>query len=185
MKQNFTNACNNCEECGLCKPVTTTSYQFDNEEFKNDFSKMPYNKLVTKYKDIYRNIQQSQLPYADADTPVIELPDDFYEIVRVYIDDSGYACIIKINHNRSQNLFKNLMVRRLITPNLTFDELVYALCYEMACFVINTDKSDYITRQRLIEIAENAMAADPSGFEYERPRETITNLKYVLKHNIE
>lgn len=179
--------CNlNCDDCGLCKPVTTTSYQFENEEFKNDFSKMPYNKLVTKYKDIYRNIQQSQLPYADADKPVIELPDDFFEIVRPWKKGMEKNEIVRIkNHcHRRIKLYNNLVIRRLITPTLTFDELLYNLCFEMAYFIDNSDRTDLITRQQLIGIAENAFIADTSKFNYIKPRKSIVNYRYTAKYGL-
>lgn len=178
--------CNlNCDDCGLCKPVTTTSYQFENKEFEKDFARMPFADIVEKYKGIYRNIQQSQLPYADAETPVIELPDDFFEIVRPWKKGMEKNEIVKIkNHcHRRIKLYNNLVIRRLITPNLTFDELIYALCFEMAYFIDNSDRTDLITRQQLIGIAENAFIADTSKFNYIKPRKSMVNVKYMIKYN--
>lgn len=179
--------CNlNCDDCGLCKPVTTTSYQFENKEFEKDFSKMSFADIVEKYKGIYRNIQQSQLPYADADTPVIELPDDFFEIVRPWKKGMEKNTIVKIkNHcHRRIKLYNNLVIRRLITPTLTFDELVYALCFEMAYFIDNSDRTDLITRQQLIGIAENVMVADITKFNYIKPRKSIVNYRYTAKYGL-
>ena len=178
--------CNlNCDDCGLCRPVSTNSYQFENKEFEKDFARMPYADIVEKYKVIYRNIQQSQLPYADAETPVIELPDDFFEIVRPWKKGMEKNEIVKIkNHcHRRIKLYNNLVIRRLITPTLTFDELVYALCLEMSHFIDNTDREDYITRQQLIGIAENAFIADTSKFNYIKPRKSMVNVKYMIKYN--
>lgn len=175
----------NCDDCGLCKPVTTNSYQFKNKEFENDFSKMTFGDIVAKYRGIFRNIQQSQLPSADADTPVIELPDNFYEISRIWRKGMEKNEIVKIkNHcHRRIKLYNNLIIRRLITPTLTFDELVYALCFEMNYFIDNTDRTDYITRQQLIGIAENAMVADTSKFDYRKKRKSMVNVKYMIKYN--
>lgn len=179
--------CNlNCDDCGLCKPVTTTSYQFENKEFEKDFARMPFADIVAKYKGIYRNIQQSQLPYADDDTPVIELPDDFFEIVRPWKKGMEKNKIVRIkNHcHRRIKLYNNLVIRRLIIPTLSFDELVYALCYEMSYFIDNTDRTDYITRQQLIGIAENAMVADITKFNYIKPRKSIVNYRYTAKYGL-
>lgn len=175
----------NCDDCGLCKPVTTTSYQFENKEFEKDFYKMPFADIVEKYKGIYRNIQQSQLPFADADTPVIELPDDFFEIVRPWKKGMEKNEIVRIkNHcHRRIKLYNNLVIRRLITPTLTFDELLYNLCFEMAYFIDNSDRTDLITRQQLIGIAENAMCANTSKFNYIKPRKSMVNVKYMIKYN--
>lgn len=178
--------CNlNCDDCGLCKPVTTSSYQFENKEFEKDFARMSFADIVEKYKGIYRNIQQSQLPFADADTPVIELPDDFFEIVRPWKKGMEKNEIVRIkNHcHRRIKLYNNLVIRRLITPTLTFDELVYALCFEMAYFIDNSDRTDLITRQQLIGIAENAFIADTSKFNYIKPRKSMVNVKYMIKYN--
>ena len=179
--------CNlNCDDCGLCKPVSTTSYQFDNEEFKRDFFEMPYADIVEKYKGIYRNIQQSQLPYADADTPIIELPDDFFEIVRPWKKGMENNKIVKIkNHcHRRIKLYNNLVIRRLITTTLSFDELVYALCFEMTHFIDNSDRTDLITRQQLIGIAENAFIADTSKFNYIKQRKSVVNPRYTAKYGL-
>lgn len=176
----------NCYDCGLCMPVSTTSYQFENKEFEKDFARMPYADIVEKYKGIYRNIQHSQLPFADADTPVIELPDDFFEIVRPWKKGMEKNEIVRIkNHcHRRIKLYNNLVIRRLITPTLTFDELVYVLCYEMSYFIDNTDRTDYITRQQLIGIAENAMVADITKFNYIKPRKSIVNYRYTAKYGL-
>lgn len=179
--------CNlNCDDCGLCKPVSTNSYQFENKEFEKDFARMPFSDIVEKYKGIYRNIQQSQLPYADSETPVIELPDDFFEIVRPWKKGMEKNQIAKIkNHcHRRIKLYNNLIIRRLITPNLTFDELIYALCFEMSHFIDNTDKTDLITRQQLIGIAENAFIADTSKFDYIKPRKSMVNPRYTAKYGL-
>lgn len=185
------NICNfkcslNCDDCGLCKPVTTNSYQFENKEFEKDFARMPYADIVEKYKGIYRNKQQSQLPFADADTPIIELPDDFFEIVRPWKKGMEKNEIVKIkNHcHRRIKLYNNLVIRRLIIQTLSFDELVYALCYEMSYFIDNTDRTDYITRQQLIGIAENAMVADITKFNYIKPRKSIVNYRYTAKYGL-
>lgn len=178
--------CNlNCDDCCLCKPVTTTSYQFENKEFEKDFARMPFADIVEKYKWIYRNIQQSQLPFADADTPVIELPDDFFEIVRPWKKGMEKNEIVRIkNHcHRRIKLYNNLVIRRLITPTLTFDELLYNLCFEMAYFIDNSDRTDLITRQQLIGIAENAFIADTSKLNYIKPRKSMVNVKYMIKNN--
>ena len=176
----------NCDDCGLCRPVSTNSYQFENKEFEKDFARMTYADIVEKYKGIYRNIQQSQLPYADADTPIIELPDDFFEIVRPWKKGMEKNEIVKIkNHcHRRIKLYNNLVIRRLITPTLSFDELVYALCFEMSHFIDNTDREDYITRQQLIGIAENAMVADITKFNYIKPRKSIVNYRYTAKYGL-
>lgn len=178
--------CNlNCDDCGLCMPVSTSSCQFQNQEFKKDFSTMPYAEIVAKYKGIYRNIQHSQLPYADDDTPVIELPEDFFELTRQWRKGMEKNEIVKIkNHcHRRIKLYNNLVIRRLITPTLTFDELIYNLCFEMAYFIDNSDRTDLITRQQLIGIAENAFIADTSKFNYIKPRKSMVNVKYMIKNN--
>ena len=179
--------CNlNCDDCGLCKPVTTSSYQFENKEFEKDFARMPFADIVAKYKGIYRNIQQSQLPFADADTPIIELPDDFFEISRIWRKGMEKNEIVRIkNHcHRRIKLYNNLVIRRLIIPTLSFDELVYALCYEMSYFIDNSDRTDLITRQQLIGIAENAMVADITKFNYIKPRKSIVNYRYTAKYGL-
>ena len=168
----------NCKFCRLYKPIRNTLYKFGNKEFEKDFAKMSYKDLVKKYRNTFRNYEHSTYPEADEDTPIIKLPTGFYEVTNHKCRSS------KIKVSNWLRLDANLTIRRLICPTLSFDECIYALCYEMAYYVKNTDENDFITRQGLIMIAENAMNDDPSQMEYERPRETIVNLKYVLKNNV-
>ena len=72
----------------------------------------------------------------------------------------------------------------MISPTLTFDEFVYALCFEMAYFIDNSDRTDLITRQQLIGIAENAFIADTSKFNYIKPRKSIVNYRYTAKYGL-
>ena len=175
-----------CSECGLCMDCNINGDDtFDNEEFNHDFYTMSYTDLVYKYRCVYRNYEHNIFPKADEDTPIIELPNNWYEITRIWNKVSGKGEVIRLkNHmHRRLNLYRNLIIRRLICPELTFDELIYDLCYEMAFYIDNTDKNDLITKNELVSIAKNALEADPKDFNYKKPRKSIVNYKYMIKYN--
>lgn len=155
------------------------------ETFGKDFNNMSYSDFFEKYRDKCRNIQHTAFPVADEDTPFIELPDDFYEIRRLWNkDEDGSAIKITNHHHRRSTLFNNLMIRRMICPDLSLEELVYALVYEMLYFIDNTDKNDLITKHHLYDIACNAYHADISEFNYKKPRKSMVNPKYALNHSM-
>ena len=175
-----------CSECGLCMDCNINGdVPFVNEEFNHDFYTMSYTDLVYKYRCVYRNYEHNIFPKADEDTPIIELPNNWYEITRIWNKVSGKGEVIRLkNHmHRRLNLYRNLIIRRLICPELTFDELIYDLCYEMAFYIDNTDKNDLITKNELVSIAKNALEADPKDFNYKKPRKSIVNYKYMIKYN--
>lgn len=154
------------------------------ETFGNDFKNMSYSEFYAKYLTQCRNEEHSPFPIADEDTPIIELPDDFYEIYRLWHKDENASAIkIKNHHHRRSTLFNNLMIRRLICPDLSLEELVYALVYEMLFYIDNTDNNDMITKQHLYDIACNAYKTDISGFNYRKPRKSMVNPSYVSKYS--
>ena len=156
-----------------------------NTELIEDYKKMGAKGVYEKYKSIYRLKDRSNLPKVGDDTPFIQLGNDHYEIRRIWRkDENGHSHIIRLKNgmNRKFKLFYNLMIRRLIIPDLTLDELLYALAYEMLFFVDNT--VDKITLSQLMSIAYNAFHADLNDFHYQRQRNSQVNYKYCIKYGI-
>lgn len=156
-----------------------------NPELIEDYKKMGAKGVYEKYKSVYRLKDRSNLPKVSDDTPYIELGNDHYEIKRIWRkDENGHSHIIRLKNgmNRKFKLFYNLCIRRLIIPDLTLDELLYALAYEMLFFVDNT--VDKITLSQLMSIAYNAFHADLNEFNYQRQRNSQVNYKYCIKYGI-
>ena len=156
-----------------------------NPELIEDYKKMGAKGVYEKYKTVYRLKDRSNLPKVSDDTPYIELGNDHYEIKRIWRkDENGHSHIIRLKNgmNRKFKLFYNLCIRRLILPDLTLDELLYALAYEMLFFVDNT--VDKITLSQLMSIAYNAFHADLNKFNYQRQRSSQVNYKYCIKYGM-
>lgn len=156
-----------------------------NPELIEDYKKMGAKGVYEKYKSIYRLKDRSNLPKVSDDTPYIELGNDHYEIKRIWRkDENGHSRIIRLKNgmNRKFKLFYNLCIRRLIIPDLTMDELFFALAYEMLFYVDNSE--DKIILSNLMSIAYNAFHADLNDFHYQRQRNSQVNYKYCIKYGI-
>ena len=172
---------------------------FNSTEFYTDYETMTYHQLYNKYKDMYRNQEQSVIPYTDGNDAMIELPEDWYEITRVfykYKNEHGRCRKLHDGEGRRRALWVNLMIRRLISPDLTFEELLFSLIYEMLFYIDNDESSPYhenlvkdhkfnkITRQDLVNIAFYALHADLERFResYKQIRKRMVNPEYQMIH---
>jgi hypothetical protein len=173
---------------------------FYSDELVKDLETIGYDGIVSKYHGIYRHKQSSPVPKVSEDVKVIPLPRDFYEIVRPWASsvhkgesniiirngtfEKGYIKKLKNGEHRRETLYNNLCIRRLILPDLTLDELLYAGCYEMSYFIDNSDKSDIITKRQVMSIVLSAYKRDLSTFNYVRPRESMVNWLYCKKYGV-
>lgn len=108
------------------------------KEFEREFWELTDNESVYKLLDKYR----CKYPIYDAtqvneDTPYINFEKDKYiEITRKYFiakDEYGRnrAIPVKIKEgNREKILFANALLRLKINPNMSFENLLYAMVYE-------------------------------------------------------
>ena len=133
------------------------------------------------YSHFSRNNECSELPVVDADTRMIELPDDFYEITRRFRPSNGRTLKITDGNHRRHTLFNNMLIRRLITPDLTANEMLCNIAYEMDNYILNSSE-DVITNEQLRRIVERAMLFDLKEYKYKHPRNRIVNPAYQEKH---
>lgn len=162
---------------GIC-----TFNQFKNDEFKKDYFTLPLTQLISKYRYTFINKECSNIPDVDEDIPMIEL-DNYYEIHRLFRKSDGMCIKLKDGQNRKHKLYINCMVRRLITPTITFDDLLYDMLYEIYYFIDN--RNDKITRRQLIDIVNNAMNADIYKFnKVYKGRKSMVNPKYQQKYGL-
>lgn len=189
---------NNSQEVKRCKSnnMTTTtqhniggSAHFIDPQFYTDFLTQDFRTIIYNYKDKLRNIQMSRIPFALDDEMMVELPSDFYEIRRSFKtegDGKGDCKKLEYGQHRKRKLFCNLMIRRLITEDLSPTELLYELCYEMEYYIDNTNTAHLITKRDLLHIVERAMEADLEEFRqsYKRPRERMVNHRYAERNGM-
>ena len=167
---------------------------FTNEEFESDYWNMKDDgEILYKYINIYPNLEHTPLPDVNEDTPYIIYPNDYIEINRVakvgekYIRISeGSKLKIKDGQGRGRTLFFNGILRRLINPDITFDNLLYNLLFEFYHYMTNYKAENIIGRREIYNTARDVMKADMTNYEYLRNRPHkgfTTNPDYCAKHN--
>lgn len=160
---------------------------FSDKQFEEDFRKMEIKDIVTKYESIYPNIEHTPLPKTDADIPYILFPSDYIEIMRdCRKNEDGIAKKLKDGHGRRKRLFDNGILRRMINPKITFDNIVYNLLYELHYYISNKDADNVIGKNEVFNIAIDVMKADLSKYNYKgvNDKEWIVNDEYCKKYDL-
>ena len=151
---------------------------FSDKELEQDYYSFSFKDLFVKYSKKYKVMDCSAPILTDEDTPMIDLKD-WYEIRRTFNPQNGFTKKLKDGEGRKHKLYINSLVRRLINPQITFDELVFSLVYEMCYYISNKDNP--ITKKEILSIANNALKADLSKFNY-KGRKSMVNPMYVKKY---
>lgn len=134
---------------------------FVNKNFENDYWNMKMEDVLSKYVDVFPNIEHTPLPIVDDDTPYIVFPSDYIEIKRYWKKgENGRAVKIADGNKRRQRLFINGVIRRLINPSITFDNLIFNLLFELVYYVSNYNAQYVIDKKDIYHIARNVMKAD-------------------------
>lgn len=168
---------------------TIISYNdtFENKQFEDDYWNMRMEDVLSKYIDMYPNIEHTPLPKVDDDTPYILFPSDYIEIKRYWkVRNDGRAVKITDGNKRRQRLFINGIIRRMINPSITFDNLVYNLLYELCNYISNYNAEYIIDKKDIFHIAKNVMKADLTKGEGLKgtDRRFAVNPKYCEKYGL-
>ena len=165
---------------------------FDNDSnFIKDFWTISYIELLNKYANAFKDIQHSELPSVDDDTPIINIPNDFREIRRYwymveYDDGTKSDCLKKISdgNGRRKMLFLNGMIRRLIWNDISMENLIYNLVFEFIHYMINDGNK--ITKHDIFGIAQRIMKADLNDYYNlgKTTRKYMVNPMYCIKYNL-
>ena len=154
------------------------------DTFMDDYWNMTYQDFLTKYIDVYSNIMATPIEYNE-DDPIVYYPENYYEIRRPWYKVNGETYKLKDGHQRRKTLYTNGIIRRLINPDITFDNLLYNLVFEFQYYYINNGNK--IDKKILYGIAMNAMEAeiDESLIRKGRPRYNFfINPLYCKKHGM-
>lgn len=165
---------------------------FDNDSnFIKDFWTISYIELLNKYANVFKDIQHSELPTVDDDTPIINIPNDFREIRRYwymveYDDGTKIDCLRKISdgNGRRKMLFLNGMIRRLIWNDIPMENLIYNLVFEFIHYMVNDGNK--ITKHDIFGIAQRIMKADLNDYYNlgKTTRKYMVNPMYCIKYNL-
>jgi hypothetical protein len=173
-----------------------SDYSMMYDEFSNDFNTLSFTDIVKKYNGKYFNYECSQLPLVSDDIAYIEIPSNYCQIKRYwYLEESAInnnKCSnirkIKDGQQRRKKLYVNAIIRRLIYSEISFDNLLYNLIFELYSYMINYGNK--ITKSDLFEICKSAYIADINLPKYQKyiignkEKKYIVNPAYCIKYNI-
>ncbi len=165
-------------------------------EFADDFLNLPFADIINKYNGKYYNMERSLLQDVPDDTAYIDIPSNYTEIKRYWYQTENAIthnkCSnirkIKDGQQRRKKLYVNAIIRRLIFNEITFDNLLYNLVFELYYYMIND--GNQITKYDLYEICKRAFNADLSLPKFQKyiignkEKEYIVNPSYCESHNI-
>lgn len=158
-----------------------------NDTFENDYRNMKMEDILAKYIDVFPNIEHTPLEIPDDDTPYIIYPIGYTEIRRWWRKRlDGKPIKIKDGEGRRRKLFINGIIRRLINPNITFDNLLYNLLYELVNYMSNYDADNVIDKKVIYRIATDVMKKDMAKYECLRGKHKkfIVNPNFCIKYGL-
>ena len=142
--------------------------QFNDESFSNDWSdNTPDIKMIYDYRDYY-TYTTTPIDWEDGELDRYVEDTHIYTLKRKWtrkedpITHIEYNTIVryKYGEHRKKKIWTALLIRRLIKPSITLEELCYAAIYELYNYVDNTDKEHFITRKQLLHIAQEVFGLD-------------------------
>ena len=186
------NTINNNESINLTNNTThptIISYNdtFENKQFEDDYWNMRMEDVLVKYLDVYPNLEHTPLPDVDDDTPFIKFPSDYVEIKRYWkVGNNGRSVKIKDGYHRRKNLFINGVIRRLINPSISFDNLLYNLLFELVNYISNFNAEYVIDKKDIFHITRSVMKADLTRGEGLKGtgRRFMVNPRYCVKYGL-
>ena len=175
---------------GIIRPSDTFSEQ--EKQFIQDYYYLPFSELIHKYIHQYPSIECTPLDYDDTQE-IITLPSDYTEIRRKWYKeeltkDNGQTVNLSRVHKTNDGegrralLFKNLLLRKRISPTITFCHLLLNAVYEVHYFINNT--TDKITKQQIAQIAVNAYFSEDKIKNTTEKRKYKINDKYCAANGV-
>lgn len=142
----------------------TDTFENDTTLIK-DFWNLKLTEFLYKYDSIMPNMQNSKLEIPSEDEPFIDIPSDYREIKRYWyllVDEKGhkldYIRKIRDGEGRRKKLFINGIIRRLINPSITFENMLHNIVWEFVTYMINDGNK--ITKAILFSIVQDIMKTD-------------------------
>lgn len=148
------------------KPLCWIDY---NKEIVDDFFNLDYKVFVYNYNcyDSFVNYEETPIELDD-DEPFGYYPKDFRKIVRKpkYVTKNGKRqkqdVRLHDGEGRRRKLAINMIIRRLIYPNITFENLLYNIAYEISNYIDNSDGQ--LTKKIAFGICLKVMKYDLNDF---------------------
>lgn len=156
-----------------------------------DFWNLKLTEFLYKYDSIMPNIQNSKIDIPSEDEPFIDIPSDYREIHRYWylmVDEKGhkldYIKKIRDGEGRRKKLFLNGIIRRLINPQITFENMLHNIVWEFVTYMVNDGNK--ITKKILWNIVQDVMKTDMTRYSElgKTTRKWMVNPYFALKHNM-
>ena len=160
---------------------------FENKEFEKDYWNMKMEDILVKYINVYPNMEHTPLDIPDDDTPYIMFPSGYTEIRRWWRKSlDGTPIKIKDGEGRRRKLFINAVIRRLINPDITFDNLLYNLLFELVNYISNYKADNKVDKRVIYQIAIDAMNKDMALYEHLRgtKKQFMVNPNFCIKYGL-
>lgn len=168
----------------------TCTFENDTTLIK-DFWNLKLTEFLYKYDSIMPNIQNSKLEIPSEDEPFIDIPSDYREIKRYWyllVDEKGhkldYIRKIRDGEGRRKKLFINGIIRRLINPKITFENMLHNIVWEFVTYMVNDGNK--ITKAILFSIVQDVMKTDMTRYSElgKTTRKWMVNPNFSTKHNM-
>ena len=166
-------------------------HQTIDRDFINDFNTLSYSDFYEKcYLSGKYVSQEHTLVEDDGTKPIIELGDDFLEIIRKFkiVDFRGKRIPVrykfKDGEGRRDKLWNNGMLRRKINPSLRFEDILYNLVSEVILYYDNSDGQ--LNRTTIFSIAKSVMRFNLDRYNprIKKRRSYIASSAYCQIHGI-
>lgn len=165
----------------------------NNNDFMRDFWKIDNKDFIIKYNDTYDVINNTPLEYS-TDSMFIILPTDYIEIrrktytVKDDVRKTRYTTTYrwKDGEGRRRKLYMTAILRRMMLPTISFEQLLYNTVWELENFYINT-KADYITKKDIYGIVTRSLSENVDNYRKSiktDKRKFIVNPYYLNKENL-
>ena len=160
-------------------------------DFINDFNSLSYRDFYEKCYLSGKYVSQEHTFVEDDGTkPIIELGDNFLEIIRKFklVEFRGKKIPVrykfKDGEGRRDKLWNNGMLRRKINPSLRFEDILYNLVSEVLLYYDNSDGQ--LNRTTIFSIAKSVMKFDLSKYNprIKKRRSYIASSAYCQIHGI-
>ena len=176
------------------KRVIYNDVALSDTEFLNDILTLPIEQIIIKYQNIYNTDEHTNIEFSD-DELYKTLPSDYMEIKRRWnfknMNVNGRQINIskplkiKNGEGRRKTIFLNLILRKRINPNITFEHLLYNGLRELYYYIDNTDKDDVITTYEISRIAYEVFKTDINKWNFRaNTKKFKINKEYCKKNGI-
>ena len=166
----------------------------NNSDFMRNYWNLDNRAFILKYTDSIDVINNTPLNY-DPAKMYIELPEDYIAIERktytVYEMKNGEKTFkFKDNYRwkdgegRKKKLFLTAIMRRMMLPTITFEQLLFNTVWELENFYLNT-KKDYITKKQVFQIVVSALKEDLESYKSMAKRDKRKFIVNPYYNNVE